>query len=89
MILIASDHAGFNSKQHLKSFLEKKGVMTAINYPIPLHLHEASVEYDYKIGDFPIAEKQANRILSLPIYPELEDNQVHYVVKCVKEYFKF
>ena len=77
-----------DQRNSLKSFLEKKGVMTAINYPLPLHLHEASVEYGYKIGDFPVAEKQANRILSLPIYPELEDTQVQYVVKCVKEYLK-
>ena len=72
----------------LKSFLENKGVMTAINYPLPLHLHEASQEYGYKVGDFPVAEKQASRILSLPIYPELEDHQVRYVIKCVKDYLR-
>ena len=73
-------------RDDLKSFLEKKGVMTAINYPIPLHLHEASGQYGYKMGDFPMAEKQANRVLSLPIYPELKDSQIYYVVQCVKEY---
>jgi dTDP-4-amino-4,6-dideoxygalactose transaminase len=62
--------------------------MTAVNYPIPLHLHEASNQYGYKIGDFPLAEKQANRILSLPIYPELEDSQAKYVVECIKEFLK-
>ena len=62
--------------------------MTAINYPLPLHLHEASQEYGYKVGDFPVAEKQASRILSLPIYPELEDHQVRYVIKCVKDYLR-
>jgi dTDP-4-amino-4,6-dideoxygalactose transaminase len=77
-----------NNRDDLKSFLEKKGVITAINYPIPLHLHKASSQYGYKMGDFPIAEKQANRILSLPIYAELEDSQAHYVVQCVKEFLK-
>ena len=62
--------------------------MTAINYPIPLHLHEASRQYGYKIGDFPMAEKQAKRILSLPIYPELEDSQAKYVVECIKKFLK-
>ena len=59
--------------------------MTAINYPLPLHLHEASKHYGYKRGDFPIAEDQASKILSLPIYPELEDSQTEYIVKCIKE----
>jgi dTDP-4-amino-4,6-dideoxygalactose transaminase len=75
-----------NNRDNLKSFLEKKGVMTAINYPLPLHLHEASRQYGYKIGDFPVTEKQASRILSLPIYPELESSQIQYVVKCVKDF---
>jgi len=77
-----------NNRDDLKFFLEEKGVMTAVNYPIPLHLHEASSQYGYKIGDFPLAEKQANRILSLPIYPELEDSQAKYVVECIKEFLK-
>jgi len=62
--------------------------MTAVNYPIPLHLHEASNQYGYKIGDFPMAEEQADRILSLPIYPELEDSQAQYVVECIKEFLE-
>jgi len=77
-----------NNRDDLKFFLEEKGVMTAVNYPIPLHLHEASSHYGYKIGDFPMAEKQANKILSLPIYPELENSQAKYVVECVKEFLK-
>jgi len=74
-------------RDKLKLFLENKGVYTAINYPLPLHLHEASKDYGYKLGDFPVTEKQANRILSLPIYPELEDIQVEYVIDVVKEFF--
>ena len=77
-----------NNRDDLKSFLEKKGIATAINYPLPLHLHEASSQYGYQVGDFPMAEKQANRILSLPIYSELEDSQIFYVVECIKEYLK-
>ena len=76
------------NRDSLKSFLEDKGIMTAVNYPIPLHLHEASNQYGYKIGDFPMAEEQAARILSLPIYPELEDAQVQYIVECIKEFLE-
>ena len=74
-------------RDKLKHYLESKGIYTAINYPLPLHLHEASKKYGYKLGDFPVAEKQANRILSLPIYPELEDIQIEYVIEAVKEFF--
>jgi dTDP-4-amino-4,6-dideoxygalactose transaminase len=74
-------------RDKLKGFLQEKGVMTAINYPLPLHLHEAAKSYGYKEGDFPNAEGQASRILSLPIYPELEDSQIEFVVKCVKDFF--
>jgi dTDP-4-amino-4,6-dideoxygalactose transaminase len=77
-----------NNRDDLKFFLEEKGVMTAVNYPIPLHLHEASRRYGYKVGDFPMAEKQAKRILSIPIYPELKDSQAKYVVECIKEFLK-
>ena len=76
------------NRDDLKSFLEKNGVMTAINYPIPLHLHEASSQYGYKKGDFPVTEKQANRVLSLPIYPELEDSQVEYVIAKIKSFIQ-
>lgn len=73
-------------RDRLKKFLQNKGVMTAINYPLPLHLHEASEPYGYQKGDFPVAEDQASKILSLPIYPELKDPQIEYVVKCVREF---
>ena len=76
------------NRDNLKSFLERKGVMTAINYPIPLHLHEASRQYGYKKGDFPVTEKQSNRVLSLPIYPELVDSQVEYVIAQIKSFIQ-
>lgn len=66
-----------------------KGVETKIHYPIPLHLMQSAKDLNYKFGDFKIAEKQAERILSLPIYPELTDLQVEYVanqiIKITKE----
>ena len=76
-------------RDELKRFLEGKGVGTAINYPIPLHLQEASSNLGYKKGDFPRAENQAKEVLSLPIYPELEDKQINFVISSVKEFFSF
>ena len=76
-----------HKRDDLKNFLSNKGVETKINYPIPLHLHPAASNLGYKKGDFPEAEKQAKKILSLPIYAELSDNEVEYVVKCIKQFF--
>ncbi|WP_143871763.1 DegT/DnrJ/EryC1/StrS family aminotransferase [Catenovulum sediminis] len=60
------------------------GVETKIHYPVPLHLMQAAKNLGYKKGDFPVVEKQAERIVSLPIYPELSNEQVEHVVNTVK-----
>ena len=78
----------YNKRDLLMKFLYKKNVETRINYPIPLHLQKPSrIFFNYKKGDFPVAEKQSKEILSLPIYNELTDSQVEYVVKCIKGFF--
>ena len=65
----------------LQSHLADQGIETKVNYPIPLHLQKAAQSLGYNNGDFPNVEKQAQTILSLPIYPELEDDQVENVIK--------
>ena len=73
-------------RSQLQTYLEARGVETKVNYPIPLHLQQAS--QGYKKGDFPVAERLAENILSLPIYAEMTDAQVEIVVAEVKNYFK-
>ena len=68
--------------------LQKKGIGVLIHYPIPLHLQEAYSELGYKKGDFPVAEKIANEVLSLPMYPHMKTEQVEYVVGALKELVK-
>jgi len=70
----------------LGKYLANKGIETKVNYPIPLHMHEASKYLGYKYGDFPIAEQLSKTILSLPIYAELRTDQVEYVIDCVKSF---
>jgi dTDP-4-amino-4,6-dideoxygalactose transaminase len=65
--------------------LADRGVATALHYPIPLHLQNAYKGLGYKKGDFPVSEKQADEILSLPMFPELTEEQIRYVVDSVKE----
>ena len=65
-------------RDELQKYLGNNGVGTAIHYPIPIHLQPAAVELGHKRGDFPMTERQADRILSLPINQFLtEDDQVY------------
>lgn len=60
--------------------LAERGVRTLIHYPIPIHLQEAYKDLGYKKGDFPISEKCCEEILTLPMYPELPEEDIRYVV---------
>lgn len=75
-------------RDRLQAYLAERGVGTAINYPIPLHLQPAASELGYDKGSFPNAERMADEVLSLPLYPELKDEEVEFVVSSVKSYFE-
>lgn len=75
------------NRNKLISFLEEKGVETKIHYPLPIHLMEAAQRYGYKRGDFPVAEAQAGKIVSLPIHHHLTETQVQYVVECLHNFY--
>jgi dTDP-4-amino-4,6-dideoxygalactose transaminase len=65
--------------------LKAKGVSSLIHYPIPLHLQEAYQELNYKKGDFPVAEKLADEVLSLPMFPHITKEQIESVCSALKE----
>ena len=65
--------------------LTEKGVRTLIHYLIPVHLQKAYKELGYKKGDFPVSEKCCEGILSLPMYPELNEQEIGYVVGALAE----
>jgi len=71
----------------LKAHLEANGIGCALHYPLPLHLQKCYASLGYQPGDFPVAEKAARECLSLPIYPELTDAQIHRVVEVIKGFF--
>jgi dTDP-4-amino-4,6-dideoxygalactose transaminase len=77
-----------DKRDALQSYLTDLGIGTMIHYPIPPHLQQAYSDLGYKKGDFPLAEKISNSILSLPIYPGLEESQVAYICKKVNGFFK-
>ena len=74
-------------RDELQQFLADRGVPTIIYYPRPLHLQTVYADLGYREGDFPVAEAVSRRILPLPMYPELTDEQVDYVVAKVREFF--
>ena len=65
--------------------LAEKGVRTLMHYSIPIHLQEAYKDLGHKKGDFPISEKCCEEILSLPMYPELSEEEIKYVVDKLQE----
>ncbi|MBN2061115.1 MAG: DegT/DnrJ/EryC1/StrS family aminotransferase [Deltaproteobacteria bacterium] len=76
-------------RDKMMKYLLDNGVGCAVYYPIPLHLQECfqNIGLSYKTGDFPVSEKAALETLALPIYPELEKEQLAFVVDTVKKYF--
>ncbi len=72
-------------RDRLQRCLKESGISTGIHYPIPPHLQPAFSDLGYKKGDFPITEKVAGEILSLPMYPELKEDQIEYVAQKIKE----
>jgi dTDP-4-amino-4,6-dideoxygalactose transaminase len=74
-------------RDELAAFLKEQGIGTAIHYPLPLHLQPSFAYLGYKPGDFPVAESMAKRVLSLPVFPELSDEEVHEVASAIKRFY--
>ena len=74
-------------RDELKAYLLKKGIKTAIHYPIPIHLQLASSRLGYKEADLPVTEKQAKEILSLPVNQYLTDSDLERVISEVNSFY--
>jgi dTDP-4-amino-4,6-dideoxygalactose transaminase len=75
-------------RDELMKYLKEHGVSCGVHYPIPLHLQPAYKKLGLKKGSFPMSEKLAEEILSIPIYPELTNEQLSYIVDNIKGFFK-
>jgi dTDP-4-amino-4,6-dideoxygalactose transaminase len=69
----------------LAAALGERGIGTLVHYPIPLHLQPAFAALGGKPGDLPVAEAAAREVLSLPLHPELTDDQVRAVAAAVRD----
>jgi len=74
-------------RDKLIKFLKKKGIGTAIHYPIPIHLQPASKYLGYKKGDFPVTEQQAKTILTLPIHQNLSKKDLELIVNQLNKFY--
>jgi dTDP-4-amino-4,6-dideoxygalactose transaminase len=73
-----------NDRDEVLQRMAAQGVNCAVHYPVPIHLQKAYGFLGLKRGSFPVAERCAQEFLSLPIYPELLDEQIHFVVDTLK-----
>jgi len=76
------------NRARLQKFLSENGIGSGLHYPIPLHLTQAYAHLGYQKGDFPVAERLAEEILSLPMYPELTEEQIAYVGEKIKAFYE-
>ena len=74
------------ARDRLQRHLLGKGIGTQAHYPLPPHLQVAYQHLNYRKGDFPIAEKLADTVLSLPLWPGISDEQISYVVESIKAF---
>lgn len=74
-------------RDDLQRHLAERGIDTRIHYPTPIHLQEAAGDLGYRKGDFPVTERLANEILSLPIYPGLTEAQQEAVILAIRSFY--
>lgn len=75
-----------SERDAMLAYLNAHGVGAGVHYPVPLHLQPAYADLGYRRGDLPVTEAVADTCLSLPIYPEMTDEQQEYVVSTIKRF---
>jgi len=74
-------------RDELQGFLSSRGIGSAVHYPVPIHLSTVGRELGYGPGSLPVAEAQARRILSLPVYPELRQEELDAVIDAISDFY--
>jgi len=74
-------------RDQLQKFLAENEISAAVFYPKPLHLQDCFAELGYRQGDLPVAERLCSEVLSLPVYPELRQEQIEYVANTVLRFY--
>jgi UDP-2-acetamido-2-deoxy-ribo-hexuluronate aminotransferase len=74
-------------RDELKDFLESENIPAMVYYPVPLHMQKAFSYLGYKKGDFPVTEKLCDQVISLPMHPDLEREQMEYIICAILKFF--
>jgi dTDP-4-amino-4,6-dideoxygalactose transaminase len=72
----------------LEAYLKERGIGTSIYYPVPLHLQKCFECLGYKKGDFPVAERLCEKVLALPMFPDLTEDETSYVCENIGAFYK-
>lgn len=72
-----------DNREKVQKVLQEKGASSVVYYPVPVHLQEAVSILGYKKGDLPVAEAAAEKVLSLPVYPELEESSIREIAEII------
>jgi len=75
-------------RDSIQAFLREKGISSVVYYPIPLHVQDALKDLGYKEGDLPETERAAREVISLPMYPELEKEDIRVTAEAVRQCLK-
>lgn len=76
-----------SKRNALQKYLTEQGISTVLHYPKPIHVQKPYQKQGYKKGDFPICEQRAKKILSLPIFPELKNEEVEFVCQKIADFY--
>ena len=68
------------NREEVLEKLKKAGIATGVYYPVPLHLQKVYKDLGYKEGDMPVSEYLSHRTFAIPVYPELTEEQVNYIL---------
>lgn len=74
-------------RDQLRNYLEENGISTVIHYPTPIHLQTPYRKIGFKPGDFPITESFSKKELSIPIFPEIKEEEIYYVCDKIKQFY--
>jgi len=74
-----------NNRDAVRASLQERGVQTGVHYPLPVHLQKPYQALGYRQGDFPYAERACQRVISMPLYPEMTNEQAAYAAQTLRE----
>lgn len=75
-------------RNEMLEYLKNRGIAARVYYPVPMHLQPCYKDLDYSIGSLPVSERSCEQVLSLPVYPELTEEQLGYIIDTVADFAK-